>query len=880
MLLAHELNFNTNRRNSMQRSKFRYSWLILISFLIAGLTPVFVFAQDVDFPQGSFENADLPFLWNTGTTGTTAAQFDWATDKSRSDSRSAKIVKSDTDGEAFWISDNMNKYWTRSWGAGANGDIDLGGFPANLLLEVGGWIQFSNINTTPGSDDEMIYLAFSFYDSTGALLFGQDVVVPFPQDQATLDTWTEIKSDPFTLPLRAATLNISFKFGAQATGTAWVDDVFLRKFDPAADGWSGDIFNNSFNAPDGWFYWWADFITGNVPVTATISDEEAHNGQYSLRITEDDDDSDEVVYISDFLAVDATKNYILTAWVKTKDFSADSAAVNTGYRIGFTVNWMRGVPGWQEIRAEDMQFTITDSTTDWTQYAMALTPPEDATHICVRARYWAYATGTSYWDDFAITEVTPSANILANPGFDSSDLPHFWSTETTGTTAATLEWATDKSRSESRSAKISKSDQDGTASWVSEDMNRYWTKTWGAGAGGNDDLGGFAPNLLLEVGGWVQTEGINVNPATDEETVYLAFSFFDSSGAQIFGQDVVVPLPQDSATTDSWTEIKSDPLTLPVRAARVTIAFVFGQNATGTAWVDDVFLRKTDPAAGGWEGDIYNNSFNAPTGWFYWWDNFIRGNIPVVATISDEEAHSGTYSLKVNETDNDSDELVFISDHTPVVANQNYVFSAWVKTIDFSADSAAVNNGFKIGFTVNWHSSAPGWHEQGSQDMRFTIADSATDWTQYVMPLTAPEGVTHVTVRARYWANATGTSYWDDFSFVPVMVTAVNAPDEMNADGVNMLPTQIELSQNYPNPFNPSTTIVYRTVKTSHVSMAVYSILGRKVRTLVDQALPAGTHRIKWNGLDDRGIQVSNGIYFYQLQVGNSVIARSMLLLK
>ncbi len=856
--------------------KWRNLYFLIPSFIL------FIFsnlmAQTGLLPQGGFELADRPHLWHKMTTGTTSAQVIWAKDKARSPERSAKIVKTDQDGEAAWVSDNMNQYWTRSFGANAQGDITRGGFAPNLLLEVGGWVQTENVNVNPATDDETIFLAFSFYDSTGAKIFGQDVVVPLPQAQATVDTWTEIKSDPFILPVRADSVIITFKFGSKATGTAWVDDVFLRKVDPSASGWEGDIFNNSFNAPEGWFYWWANFTRGEIPVTATITEEEVFSGQHALKISEEDNDSDEVVFISDFVPIEPDKNYVLSAMVKTVNFSADSAQVNSGYRIGFTVTWHRGVPGWQEIRSADFQFMVADSTTDWTLYAMPLTPPADAKYISVRARYWSFATGTSYWDNFAITEVTEVTNILPNNTFDASDRPHLWHRVTTGTTSAQVIWATDKSRSAERSAKIVKTDQDGEAAWVSDNMNQYWTRSFGANAQGDITRGGFAPNLLLEVGGWVQTENVNVNPATDDETIFLAFSFYDSTGAKIFGQDVVVPLPQAQATVDTWTEIKSDPFILPVRADSVIITFKFGSKATGTAWVDDVFLRKVDPSASGWEGDIFNNSFNAPEGWFYWWANFTRGEIPVTATITEEEVFSGQHALKISEEDNDSDEVVFISDFVPIEPDKNYVLSAMVKTVNFSADSAQVNSGYRIGFTVTWHRGVPGWQEIRSADFQFMVADSTTDWTLYAMPLTPPADAKYISVRARYWSFATGTSYWDDFVLTPIAVTSVKSP-EITVDR-GQIPKQFELAQNFPNPFNPSTTIQYKVAKEARVKLEIFNLLGQRIRTLIDERQLPGVYRVRWNGLDDQGRPVSTGVYVYRLQTGDRTFVKKMTLLK
>jgi hypothetical protein len=91
---------------------------------------------------------------------------------------------------------------------------------------------------------------------------------------------------------------------------------------------------------------------------------------------------------------------------------------------------------------------------------------------------------------------------------------------------------------------------------------------------------------------------------------------------------------------------------------------------------------------------------------------------------------------------------------------------------------------------------------------------------------------------------------------------------------------EFKLSQNYPNPFNPTTEIEYSIPKFQNVSLAVYDILGKQVKTLVNEQQYAGTHRVRWNGTDNSGAKVSTGVYFYKLTSGNMTQVRKMLLLK
>jgi len=90
-----------------------------------------------------------------------------------------------------------------------------------------------------------------------------------------------------------------------------------------------------------------------------------------------------------------------------------------------------------------------------------------------------------------------------------------------------------------------------------------------------------------------------------------------------------------------------------------------------------------------------------------------------------------------------------------------------------------------------------------------------------------------------------------------------------------------ELAQNVPNPFNPSTTIRFSLRQRSKVTLSVYDVRGRRVRTLVRGVRTAGVeHVVAWDGRDDAGAAVSSGVYFYRLVAGSFTQTRKMLLLK
>ncbi len=93
--------------------------------------------------------------------------------------------------------------------------------------------------------------------------------------------------------------------------------------------------------------------------------------------------------------------------------------------------------------------------------------------------------------------------------------------------------------------------------------------------------------------------------------------------------------------------------------------------------------------------------------------------------------------------------------------------------------------------------------------------------------------------------------------------------------GDDAVPLSYSLSQNYPNPFNPTTTINYSIRKAGLVKIELYNTLGQKVRTLVNEAKPAGTYR-----LEVRANELTSGLYFYRLTAGDFVQTRKMVLMK
>ena len=88
-------------------------------------------------------------------------------------------------------------------------------------------------------------------------------------------------------------------------------------------------------------------------------------------------------------------------------------------------------------------------------------------------------------------------------------------------------------------------------------------------------------------------------------------------------------------------------------------------------------------------------------------------------------------------------------------------------------------------------------------------------------------------------------------------------------------PSKISLYQNYPNPFNPSTTIEFSLSILEDVKIEIFNVAGQKIGLILNKKMPAGTHRVEFNGSN-----LASGVYFYQIKAGQYQDVKKMVLLK
>lgn len=131
-----------------------------------------------------------------------------------------------------------------------------------------------------------------------------------------------------------------------------------------------------------------------------------------------------------------------------------------------------------------------------------------------------------------------------------------------------------------------------------------------------------------------------------------------------------------------------------------------------------------------------------------------------------------------------------------------------------------------------------------------------------------------------YGSNSPNSHGLPNGSSVMFAVLEIDISDLVNGSDPSIPQLVSTLSQNNPNPFNPTTRIDFSLAESGNVSLEVFNVKGQLVKTLVNERLSSGAHNVYWNGVDNSGLPVASGVYFYKLKAAQVNTLHKMLLLK
>jgi len=443
-----------------------------------------------------------------------------------------------------------------------------------------------------------------------------------------------------------------------------------------------------------------------------------------------------------------------------------------------------------------------------------------------------------------------AANLLANPGFESSGGSYDgWFTFGSGPQIST--GATDDIfRSGAAAAKI-----------FGEFTNC---------PGGQFDVGGFGqtftpvPGQEYRLSGWTFMSSADPLTGTDtcnENRLLAKIVFFDSAagGAELSSNEIIIG--DGTFPLNRWIPF-SVIAPAPAGAARVEALFLFLQPACdgGSMFVDDASFCEVTPDPQ--PNVLANPSFDTD---LLDWDTF--GN--VFHESQSFAVHTRTGSAKMFSTFNPG----FDSGMTqafPAAPGSAWKMDLYAMTTCFVGDAITGANDNQVLARIEFRDSGAA---VGGTDMIVLDADAPLGtWRKRSLVAVAPAGADSVAVYILFSSPTQmgGSAYVDDVMLGQIAQGA--APVIPDAAGIRLL-------QNAPNPVRAGVTtrIEFGLERPEAVRLSVYDVTGRLVAELVDAPLPAGPHRVAWDGRGRFG-PVAAGIYRYVLRTSSGQVARSLVL--
>ncbi|MFN0151176.1 MAG: choice-of-anchor B family protein [bacterium] len=325
-----------------------------------------------------------------------------------------------------------------------------------------------------------------------------------------------------------------------------------------------------------------------------------------------------------------------------------------------------------------------------------------------------------------------------------------------------------------------------------------------------------------------------------------------------------IPAGQQTVALDFWTSIPDSQVVNFVTGVNpdlyfpfqpVSFAFEFedtsaagwGVNAQGGDNASTGIWTRVNPRGTG-GGLVQPEDDHSPNPLVKCW---ITGQGPVGGGVGDADVDGGRTTLTSGNMD-----LSLVADPTIQYFRWYINDGGGSPGEDVWKVQISSNGGTTWVTTDSTRTSTPAWKE-----IRLRVADYVTPSTQVRMRFIAEDAGSGSVVEAGV----------DDFRVWGASVTPV-------AGGTSS--SRFALLPNSPNPFNPHTAISFDLARDGQAQLSIFSLEGRRVRTLVKSALPAGRHSVAWDGRDERGNSVASGVYLMRLESGKETAARKIVLAK
>jgi len=431
-----------------------------------------------------------------------------------------------------------------------------------------------------------------------------------------------------------------------------------------------------------------------------------------------------------------------------------------------------------------------------------------------------------------------------------------------------------------------------------EGLVGYWNFNEGSGDTANDASGNDNDGLIYGAN-WstnIPFQGIYISDqqiAEDEELnmdlsylgenmTYEAYSDTSAVSAVIDGQSLLLtPLP-DWHGSSTITVYMTDQNNLSDTTSFLLTVFSVNDPPT-IAVVDDVTMPEDGSASvflnvRDIDSDdlIYNFYSNPPIFEFNLIDDSLfispllnwNGQANLTVLVSDGESSVNTsLAITVTPVNDSPSEFELIS---PTVLDTFQISTATDETIPFTWESSYDVDSdvtYKLTVTLDY----PG--NVYTQDYQ-NIADSSTSISAYEYAAFMTD------LNLTQWNIDYVVEVSDEEYTVISQVGEFVLNNTLLSTNSEIIPEVFALHQNYPNPFNPITQIRYDLPETKYVSINIYDVMGRKIKSLVNSIQDAGYRSIHWNAMSDLGQPVSGGMYIYTIQAGEFRQTNKMVLLK